>query len=146
MSASGEPWNARDKLLKEAIIRGFGATRVRRLVMGGASVNHCSPETGTPFAVMAVDHDRRVRRRVSRSGSTVYACGDHRPMSPRWTLCADGGFQRLSGHRWGDDRRAVMLPRSGRVGTVSTPEVVVPYWQRVLVPSTADAHCVCLLA
>ena len=36
--------------------------------------------------------------------------------------------------------------RKPNVGAVSTPEVVVPYWQRVLVPSTADAHCVCLLA
>jgi hypothetical protein len=41
-------------------------------------------------------------------------------MSPRWTLCADGGFQRLSGHRWGDERRAAMLTRSGRFGTIYT--------------------------
>ena len=27
----------------------------------------------------------------------VYARGEHRPMSPRLTVCADGGFQSLSG-------------------------------------------------
>ena len=42
-------------------------------------------------------------------------------MSPRWTLCADGGFQRLSGHRWGDERRAVIAPAvRRRVGTIPT--------------------------
>ena len=35
-------------------------------------------------------------------------------------MCRRWISQRLSGHRWGDERRAVMLPRSGRVGTIPT--------------------------
>ena len=62
---------------------------------------------------------RRERARIR------HTCGDHRPISPRWTLCADSAFQRLSGHCWGDQRRAIMLPRSVRVGTIHTSAVEV---------------------
>ena len=49
----------------------------------------------------------------------THACGDHRSMSQRWTLCADGGFQRLSGHPAG----ATSVERScsrGRTGLYCT--------------------------
>ena len=35
-------------------------------------------------------------------------------------MCRRWISARLSGHHWGDERRAVMLPRSGRVGTIHT--------------------------
>ena len=49
----------------------------------------------------------------------------NRTLSPRWMLCADArrwisAPVRPPLPRWGDERRAAMVPRSGRVGTIYT--------------------------